>query len=166
MLGRTSTGDASSLRRKRELRWEMRGLRRALPDRPQRSAQIRSLLEGLDAVRRARRVLGFTTIEGEPEMAEFLAACRERGASAAVPEDELDPSWPDVVIVPGLAFTQDGHRLGQGGGWYDRFLASTGDRCVSIGVCFHEQLHDAIPIEAHDVAVDVVVTDRGVIEVR
>ena len=58
----------------------------------------------------------------------------------AVPEDDVDPAWPDVVIVPGLAFTSTGRRLGQGGGWYDRFLVGVRDDCVTVGVCFHEQL--------------------------
>ena len=81
------------------------------------------------------------------------------GKSTAVPEDEIDPTWPDVVVVPGLAFTVDGHRLGQGGGWYDRFLAARRSDCVTIGVCFRPQLLDRLPTEDHDVILDAIVTD-------
>ena len=54
-----------------------------------------------------------------------------------------------VVFVPGLAFTADGRRLGQGGGFYDRLLAERPDLCA-IGVGFGVQLLDDLPCEAHD----------------
>ncbi len=86
-----------------------------------------------------------------------------QGASLPSPEANVDPSWPDVVIAPGLAFTAARERLGQGGGWYDRFLADArADRTV-IGVCFIEQIVDALPTEPHDISMDIVVTDRGVL---
>ena len=52
-------------------------------------------------------------------------------------------------------------RLGHGGGWYDRFLTDLRDTCATVGVCFHEQLLEVVPVEPHDVAVRRVVTDRG-----
>ena len=81
-------------------------------------------------------MLVFETIPGEPETAPFIEWCRVNDVAVAVPDDEPDPSWPDVVIVPGLAFTAAGDRLGQGGGWYDRFLAAVRPECVTIGVGF------------------------------
>jgi 5-formyltetrahydrofolate cyclo-ligase len=71
----------------------------------------------------------------------------------------IDPTTIDVVIVPGLAFTRDGRRLGQGGGFYDRFLPSLGERCVTIGVCFAEQIVDDLVTEPHDQYLDIVLTD-------
>ena len=67
----------------------------------------------------------------------------------------VDPLAIDLVIVPGLAYTMSGYRLGYGGGNYDRFLPLT--RAESIGVCFTEQIVDAVPLEPHDLPVDAVV---------
>ncbi len=146
---------------KAEIRRRMRDLRRSIPDRGERSDRIWSHVVELPVVVGATRILVFDTIVGEPETATFVSWCTERGATVAIPEDAVDPAWPDVVIVPGLAFTPTGQRLGQGGGWFDRFLADVRDDCETIGVCFHEQLVDTLPVEPHDVAVDRVVTDRG-----
>ena len=67
----------------------------------------------------------------------------------------VDPSIIDLVIVPGVAFTLDGGRLGHGKAYYDRFLPLA--RAVTIGACFDEQLVDELPMEPHDVRLDRVV---------
>jgi len=74
------------------------------------------------------------------------------------PDDVPFTATPDVIVVPGLAFTRDGHRLGLGGGFYDRYLAEHAD-VPTIGLCLSEFLHDQLPTEKHDATVDVVVTD-------
>jgi len=66
------------------------------------------------------------------------------------------PSPSDVLVVPGVAFTRSGARLGRGGGYYDRLLASW--RGASIGVAFDIQLVDELPMEPHDCGVDLVAT--------
>ena len=58
----------------------------------------------------------------------------------------------DVAVVPGMAFDGQGHRLGRGKGYYDRFLKKA-SRAYKIGVCFDFQKLDAIPAETHDIAV-------------
>jgi 5-formyltetrahydrofolate cyclo-ligase len=63
----------------------------------------------------------------------------------------------DLIVVPGLAFTADGNRLGQGAGFYDRFLSTVPPATAKIGVCFAFQLVAEIPLESHDTRVDVVV---------
>jgi 5-formyltetrahydrofolate cyclo-ligase len=78
--------------------------------------------------------------------------------SHGIPEPagpSVDPGSIGLVLVPGLAFTVDGRRLGRGGGHYDRFLAQCG--APAVGVCFAEQLVDELPVERHDVAVSRVV---------
>ncbi len=67
------------------------------------------------------------------------------------------PEWgPDtLVIVPGLAFDAKGHRLGRGGGYYDRFLANPAlDEATLVGVCWSLQLVPHVPPEPHDVRMD------------
>ncbi len=144
---------------KRELRLWMRRVRRELGDREARSERIWEQVVAMTEVHRARRVLAFTTIPGEPITGPFLAWCDADGKQVAVPEDNIHPSWPDVVLVPGLAFTVGGERLGQGGGWYDRFLPEVRPDCTKIGVCFAPQVVESLPVEPHDVRLDHVVWD-------
>ena len=61
----------------------------------------------------------------------------------------------DIALIPGLAFDAQGHRLGRGKGYYDRFLSAF--RGKTIGVCFDFQKVAEVPVDAHDVAVDRVV---------
>lgn len=62
----------------------------------------------------------------------------------------------DFVLVPGVGFARDGHRLGRGKGYYDRFLARVGGwKC---GVAFDEQLVDALPFGPYDICLDCIVT--------
>lgn len=73
----------------------------------------------------------------------------------------------DLAVIPGVAFTQTGDRLGQGGGYYDRLLArqaagpgrpGPGHRPPVWGVAFEAQLVASLPVEPHDVQVDAVFT--------
>ena len=120
-------------------------------------------MQDIEAVVRATSVMAYRSIPGEPDTAPFIEWCRAKGSRVVLPEDQPDAASLDVVIVPGLAFTADGHRLGQGGGWYDRFLSGLGDRCETIGVCFAEQILSEVPVEAHDVVLDHVVSDAGIV---
>lgn len=145
---------------KRALRNRMRLERRALPDQPARSERLWATLLKVAEVVAAERVMVFTSIAGEPDTGPLISALHAAGKQTALPEDdELDPAWPDVIVVPGLAFTSDGRRLGQGGGWYDRFLPARRSDCVMIGVCFSPQLLDDVPVDEHDVVLDLVLTD-------
>ena len=63
----------------------------------------------------------------------------------------------DLIVVPGLAFTPEGSRLGRGAGFYDRFLSTISRTTLKIGVCFEFQLVSEIPQESHDVKMDAVV---------
>ncbi|WP_232843912.1 5-formyltetrahydrofolate cyclo-ligase [Allopontixanthobacter sediminis] len=64
---------------------------------------------------------------------------------------------PATVFVPLIAFTEDGHRLGQGGGYYDRWLAAQPD-VIAVGLGWDMQLIGNLPAEAHDKRLDAVVT--------
>ena len=69
----------------------------------------------------------------------------------------LQPDEIDAIVVPGVAFTADGARMGRGKGFYDRYLSQKGFAALKIGVCYREQIVDDIPVEPHDVAMDVVI---------
>ena len=67
------------------------------------------------------------------------------------------PAEIDFMIVPGVAFTADGRRLGRGKGFYDRYLSQNGFAAITVGVCFREQVVDEIPSEPHDKVVESVI---------
>ncbi len=73
--------------------------------------------------------------------------------------DIVKPADVSVWIVPGLAFTASGSRLGYGGGWYDRFLTSSCRGSLKIGVAHAFQLVEELPEEPHDIRLDRIVTD-------
>lgn len=73
------------------------------------------------------------------------------------------PAAVDLFLVPGLAFTARGVRLGRGGGYYDRLLPRRHPRSTALGLCFARQIIATLPAEPHDHDVDAVVTEEGVI---
>jgi 5-formyltetrahydrofolate cyclo-ligase len=79
---------------------------------------------------------------------------------------EAGPNDLDLVIVPALAVAADGHRLGYGAGFYDATLPEYCPPARSIAVAFDFQLLIELPASDDDVACDVIVTDRRVIDVR
>jgi 5-formyltetrahydrofolate cyclo-ligase len=71
----------------------------------------------------------------------------------------------DIVIMPGAAFSENGCRIGYGGGFYDRFLQQR--NITSYALAFDFQLVDEVPFDPEfDVKVDYIVTERRVIECR
>jgi 5-formyltetrahydrofolate cyclo-ligase len=74
-----------------------------------------------------------------------------------------------LIVVPGVAFDDQGGRVGRGKGFYDRFLKGIRERGVLtrvLGVCFGCQVVAQVPTEPHDARVDEVLTDRGFLGVR
>lgn len=153
------------------------------------AAVVARLLE-LPEVRRARRVLVTAAVGDELDLVGLRRRLLDRGTVVALPVvdgDELvpvdlvpgaalAPGWRDVpepvgppsdgpvdaVVVPALVLDRNGGRLGYGGGHFDRFLAGPAAGAATIGAVFHQQLVTGVPTLPHDVALDVVVTDRGV----
>lgn len=76
--------------------------------------------------------------------------------------EELRGAAPDLVVVPGVAFDRDGGRVGHGAGYYDGLLARFAPAAFKVGLAFEFQVFDRVPVEAHDVRVDAVVTERSV----
>lgn len=82
--------------------------------------------------------------EGSFHVAEPKMACQEAPAA-------------DLILVPGVAFTKEGYRLGYGGGFYDRFLAE--NDIYSIGIGYHFQIKQKLPLEQHDICLNQIITD-------
>lgn len=78
------------------------------------------------------------------------------------PADAAQTPWQDIdlALIPGLAFTPEGQRLGQGGGFYDRLLGRS-PRPFAVGIAYAAQVVADLPAEAHDQPVDRVLTERG-----
>lgn len=68
----------------------------------------------------------------------------------------------DVLLVPALAFDRSGARLGRGGGYYDRVLATRRPGSHAIGVSTTARVVESVPVEAHDQPVDWLATEEGV----
>lgn len=73
--------------------------------------------------------------------------------------DTTDIKEIELIIVPGIAYDRRGNRIGRGKGYYDRLLATTTATTIGVGYDF-QLIDEEIPAEPHDVAVDIVITDR------
>jgi len=143
-------------------------------------------------------VAGYAPIRSEIDPVQLVQKLATRGATLALPAisarnaslvfrqwtpgDELvrglfgisEPSAtalevnPDIVLVPLAAFDRRGHRLGYGGGYYDRTLQGLrrSRRITAAGVAFSVQQMDQIPEDDHDEPLDLVLTERDVIDFR
>ena len=67
------------------------------------------------------------------------------------------PSEIDLMVVPGVAFTATGDRMGRGRGYYDKYLSQSDFRAYTIGVGYAHQLVDSLPVEEHDRRLDKIV---------
>ena len=71
----------------------------------------------------------------------------------------------DLRLIPALAFDAGGHRLGQGGGYYDRIIPLLSDQQLtgrSIGIVFSDEIYEAIPYDQWDAILPVILTERGI----
>jgi 5-formyltetrahydrofolate cyclo-ligase len=114
----------------------------------------------------ARNVILFSPLPGEPIIVPLKLDCEAREVLCAnIPQSarsESDLNLPDaidLIVVPGVAFSKDRHRLGRGGGFFDRLLAGRAANAFKLGICFSFQLLDTIPTEPHDIVMNAIVSD-------
>ena len=81
----------------------------------------------------------------------------------AIEENARGLEGVGLVIMPGAAFDQRGYRLGYGRGYYDRLLSEKALLPALAALAYEEQVLESVPAEAHDVRVDIIVTDRKII---
>ncbi len=180
-------------------RWRKAERKRLLDHRlslsaDQRLARSERIGRGLDCVAgdiEGRIVGAYWPFRGEPDLRNWQAGARARGARIALPVvirkgwplefriwspgDRLERgAWnilvpacgpsvePDVVIAPVVGYDADRYRLGYGGGFFDRTLAAMGRKPLVIGVGYAEAMIATIYPQPHDIPMDLIVTDEGV----
>ena len=125
-------------------------------------------LRTLDVTLRARGVrVAYPSIDPETRRMCFrfvddVAVLAERGMGFCEPPStapECTRVELDVVVVPAIAISPDGHRIGYGAGFYDRTLPTVAPPAVTVGVAYDFQLLAEVPVTPGDVALDHVVTD-------
>jgi 5-formyltetrahydrofolate cyclo-ligase len=166
---------------------ERAGKSRAIADRIEQLAAFRDArvvaiyvaigaeVDASEIVRRAsaRGVrIGFprgSDVERGLRFASCAAAELVRGPLAVLEPPEgapaIDPGEVDCVVMPGVGFSEDGFRLGRGGGYYDATLPLL-PRAVRVGLAFDVQIVPTLPHDAHDAPVDAVVTETRVLAFR
>ena len=87
----------------------------------------------------------------------FAGSDLEEGPYGIQPNADAPEAQPALLFVPLLGFTPDGHRLGQGGGHYDRWLGAHPES-IAIGLAWDAQQLDSLPVEPHDRHLAAVIT--------
>ena len=128
---------------------------------------ITPLLEALRAGGTAIALPRASAQTGQMELVQLtepIAALPKDTMGVRVPASgaNIPPEQVEVALIPGVAFDERGNRLGRGGGFYDRFLASA-SALNTIGICFDLQLLEQVPAEAHDIRVHHVSTEQRIL---
>lgn len=150
------------------------------------SSQIFSKIATSKEIEQAAVVALFIALSDEPQTTDFIERLLSQNKRVVVPRIEgekmefydisdgvavgafgimepiatvpVKPSEIDVMIVPGVAFTRNGARLGRGKGFYDKYLSHSDFQAYTIGVCYPCQLIENLPTEEHDRGLDLVVS--------
>lgn len=175
---------------KAELRSMMKLLRKNFTGKHEASEKITELVINSDFYKKSDRICLYMSSFGEVDTHRIFSHAVRQKKSVCVPITEkdgslrlslcdgnfkkgrfgidepevpsyVDFSYPELILIPGLAFDRRGTRLGFGMGCYDRFLKDARGFKVALGYCF--QLLDFVPDEAHDVRLDALVTEKGII---
>ena len=77
----------------------------------------------------------------------------------------IDSPNIDAVIFPGVVFDYKGNRIGYGKGYYDRYVSSLGYNVKKIGVCYDFQIVKNIDADAHDMPMDMIITEKRLINI-
>jgi len=178
--------------RKRALRQSLRRLREELPAARRRQSALKAARHLLRGLPTARDVAVYLAVGAELDTQPLIAGLHRAGCRVYAPRIEprarmrflrVKPRAPlrrnrfgiaepaaagaagrlDAIVMPLVGFDAAGHRLGMGGGYYDRLLARTRSfhRPLRIGLGYAAQEVPHLPAAAHDARLDAVVTERG-----
>ena len=81
--------------------------------------------------------------------------CSEMGIPEPIVDAPIADDRTALVLMPGIAFDSQGHRIGYGGGFYDKFLAAEPDH-PTVALCYDFQMFPCLETDAHDIPVDIV----------
>ena len=130
-----------------------------------REVDTRRLIRDLLAAGRTV-ALPVSLAEGQMYFAEYRPDGLIEGSVVPIPEPDgdaprIEPEDGDLILVPALTFDLNGYRMGQGGGYYDRFLSA--HRLFSVGLARDKLLMARVPREKHDCSVSCLVTESRVL---
>ena len=171
---------------KKILRREISAKKRSLTEEQieRYSQELLELLVQHPLYKNAKSIYGYLSYNQEVRTEPILRRAQADGKKVAVPKvfgDEMKFLWLEwdkvekgykgipepaggeiaddpaaLMLMPGLAFDHRGHRLGYGGGFYDKFLAS--EPHPTLALCYNFQLLDHLETESHDIPVDAVLS--------
>ena len=172
---------------KKEIRKEMLQRRSTIEKREEKNFKILKNLTDCDFFKKADRVMVYISYRGEVDTMALIEDALRQGKKLCAPVcvdkenmiarkfssiDELvcgaygipEPKGEevndiDLVIVPGVAFSEEGFRVGYGAGYYDRFLKNT--NAVTCGLFFEEQRCDFLP-DSYDKKLDYIITEEKI----
>lgn len=75
----------------------------------------------------------------------------------------ISGSEVDIAIIPGVVWSIEGHRIGYGKGYYDRYLSSLDKNIPTVGLSYDFQLKSKVPVRKHDIGVQIIVTESKII---
>jgi len=84
-------------------------------------------------------------------------------SSGSIDFEIIEPQRLDAVILPGVCFDRSGNRIGFGKGYFDRYLANVKTDCFKVALAYSFQVLESIPVDSHDMHMDMVVTDEIII---
>jgi 5-formyltetrahydrofolate cyclo-ligase len=169
-------------------------LNHRISEKSAKDKKIIGKLAGLPEIKKARRILFYLPIHGEVDLEPLFGKLKnkkfilprvkdektlhlyyienldevEKG-SFSIREPKLHlkrakPADVEIVLVPGVVFAKNGHRIGYGKGFYDRLLKKT--KAVKIGIAYEFQIVENIAGEPHDTPMDMIVTENKIIRIN
>ena len=160
--------------------------------RTQKSKKITNFLYGIDEFKQSDNIFCYISYISEVETLPLINHALKKGLDLFVPKiinntemiavklnslvnlksdniviltpktGEISLDTFDIAIVPGIAFTKKGERLGYGRGYYDRWFSKNMVK-VRVGVAFEEQIVTELPLEKTDINMDIVITEKEII---
>ena len=121
-----------------------------------------SVLQGKDKQIVVSKILNESKLEHYLLSDQTLLKENDYGIPEPISGIKINPLEIDVVFLPLLVFDKQGHRVGYGKGYYDRFLADCQKETIKVGISFFEPIDKIEDIDENDIAMDFVVTPNQV----